>query len=96
MKKFTLKSGDKVFVYVLADNVWEVFEVVLKGVFATIKLQNKYLFMPSCGLFYAYEYGDDFYAIVAKKKWHIPFAVICERIRLNIPTSWAKRLKLEQ
>lgn len=48
------------------------------------------------GLFYSFGYHKNGYLIYTTKKWHILFAYIVEKIRLEIPEKWAKRLNLER
>ena len=47
------------------------------------------------GLFYGFGYHSDGHVIHAKKKWHIPFACMFEKLRLLLSHKWAVRLGLE-
>jgi hypothetical protein len=96
MRQFSLKSGDRVFVSVFSfrgnSDSWETVKSFnCMGIYYESGWSHHYF----NGLFYGCGYHSDGHALVVKKEWHIPLAVICEKIRLSLPDTWAKKLKLE-
>lgn len=96
--RFFLRSGDDVFVSVFnGRRVTK--QAKVKGFTAYgIHYENHpYInWHHYCtGLFYGFGYHNEAYAIVTNKKWHIPFAWLCEKLRLSISEKWAIRIGLQ-
>ena len=98
MKKFKLRSGDKVWVSIFHRDRVEIQEAEVKGftVYGIVYKDHPCSWPHySTGLFYGFGYHSDAHAIVTKNRWQILPARICEKIRLSIPEAWCKKLGLE-
>jgi hypothetical protein len=96
--RFSLRSGDIVFVSVFNGRKVTK-KAKVKGFTAYgIHYENHpYInWHHYCtGLFYGFGYHNKEYVIVTTKRWHIPFAWLCEKLRLSISEKWAIRFGLQ-
>ena len=100
MKRFSLKSGDEVWVTIIpAQGEIETKWAIIDGFRSYgICYKNHPIGWHhyNSGLFYGFGYHTDGYAIVCKKKWHLIPAIITEKIRLNLRPNLAIWLHLEK
>lgn len=96
MKRFSIKAGDRVFVSIFTFENEETNEAIVKGFTAIgIHYEDHGSHHYCDGLFYGFGYHSDGHVLVVRKKWHIPFAVMCEKLRLSLSDKWAEKLRLQ-
>ena len=83
--KFTLKADERVWVCVYTG-WWTIKKATIKGFYVYGIAYEDHPYLNSHhyynGLFYGYGYHGLNYAIVVRNRFLLPFAVICEKIRL--------------
>lgn len=92
-----MKAGDKV--YLVIGNRLTFCEIVGFRCYCTELKNDKWRIRTAAynqGLFYGFGYDAGTRCLFLKKWWHYPVAVMCEKIRLALPTKYAQRLKLER
>jgi hypothetical protein len=100
MSRFSLKEGDRVFVSVFTFDDGKTEETVNRATvagFSAIGIHyHDYGYHHYCnGLFYGFGYHVNGSALVVRRKWHIPLAVICEAIRPCLPQRISRLIGLE-
>jgi len=102
MKKFRLKERDNVYLTIFdsVEKTTRTHKAEIVGFYsisARFQIEdNSYIsYVINFGLFYAFLYYDKECIIVTTKKWHLPFALILEKIRVLIPSKIAEKLELE-
>lgn len=92
-----MKTGDKI--YLAIGNRISTCEVVGFRCYCT-ELKSGDLQIRTAkyhqGLFYGFGYDAGQRCLFLTKLWHYYFAVMIEKIRLVMPTKWAKCIKLEK
>jgi hypothetical protein len=98
-KRFSLKSGDNVWVFIvskkksISKQQAEIEGFRAYGICYTNHPVKWHHYAN--GLFYGFGYHSDAYAIVTFKKWHFYFAFVLEKIRVKMPINLAIWLRLE-
>ena len=95
------RAGDEIYVTICFNNQKRkhTLKAIVKG-FSAIGIHyeanplfNSHHFCQ--GLFYGFGYHKDGYVIHTKKKWHIRFAFLFEKIRLLMSEKWAIWFRLQ-
>lgn len=98
MKTVNFKAGEQVWVRICIDGEYPVTKMrTVRGFTAYgISYEDAPWHHFTAYSFYGSGYHNNGHAIVCKRRWHVPAAIVLEWIRLTLPQRWAKRLGLEK